>query len=225
MILMDKRDIYIWELCQVQKERCDMAKEKKKIIFSLIGIVAAAVCVVVLYYFISEGKIGRIGNSGATETEVQKLLDKDIDTKYPETPTEVVKLYWRYNKCIYNTSMNDKDLQGMVKQLRKLYDEELLAGEGNSWDEMLEQVKKDQKSYLKKEKKIASYVVQKNSTIQTAELEDRECATLISGVLVKEKSKRDQVYEKFMCRKDQDGKWRILGWQQTADEDEIADLR
>lgn len=202
-----------------------MAKESKKIIFSLIGIVVAAACVVLLYYLISEGKIGRTGNSGATETEVQKLLDKDIDTKYPETPTEVVKLYWRFNKCIYNTSMSDKNLQGMVKQLRKLYDEELLAEEGNSWDDMLEKVKKDQKSYLKKEKKIASYVVQKNSTIQTAKLDGRECATVISGVLTKAKSEREQIYEKFMCRRDEDGKWRILGWQQTTDEDEIAYLK
>lgn len=202
-----------------------MAKGTKKIVFSLIGIVIAAVCVVVLYYLISERKIGSLGNSSATESEVQKLLEKDNETTYPETPTEVVKLYWRYNKCIYNSSMKDKDLQGLVKQLRIFYDEELLAGEGNSWDEMLEQVKKDQKSYLKKERKIASYVVQKNSKVQSAELDGRECATVISGVLTKEKSKRDQIYEKFMCRKDKDGRWRILGWQQTTDADEIANLR
>lgn len=202
-----------------------MKKEAKKIIFSLIGIVAVAVCVVVLYYLMSERKIGVSRSSTANESELQKLLDKDNDTTYPETPTEVVKLYWRYNKCIYNTSMNDKNLQGMVKQLRKFYDEELLAGEGNSWDDMLKQVKKDQESYLKKERKIASYAVQKNSTIQLAELDGRECATVISGILTKEKSKREQVYEKFMCRKDKDGRWRILGWQQTVDADEIAYLR
>ena len=210
---------------QVQKERCDMAKGTKKIIFSLIGIVVAAVCVVVLYYLISERKIGSTGNSAATESEVQKLLEKDNDTTYPETPTEVVKLYWRYNKCIYNSSMDDKDLQGLVKQLRKFYDEELLAGDGNSWDDMLKQVKKDQASYFKKERTIASYAVQKNSTVKSAELDGRECATVISGVLTKEKSKREQVYEKFMCRKDKDGRWRILGWQQTTDADEIANLR
>lgn len=201
-----------------------MKKGTKKIIFSLIGIIAAAVCVVVLYYLISEGKIGASGNSTAADSEVQKLLKKDNDTAYPETPTEVVKLYWRYNKCIYNSSMNDKNLQGMLKQLRKFYDAELLEGEGNSWDDMLEQVKKDQGSYLKKERKIASYVVQPNSTIQRAELDGRECATVISGVLTKEKSKRDQVYEKFICRKDESGRWRILGWQQTTDVNEIAYL-
>ncbi|MDE6850930.1 MAG: hypothetical protein K2J67_00360 [Lachnospiraceae bacterium] len=201
-----------------------MGKGTKKIIFSLIGIVAAAVCVVVLYYLISEGKIGKSSNSAATESEVQKLLDKDNDTVYPETPTEVVKLYWRYNKCLYNSSMNDKKLEGMLKQLRKFYDAELLEGEGNSWDDMLAQVKKDQSSYAKKERTIASYTVQPNSTVQYAELDGRECATVISGVLTKEKSKRSQVYEKFMCRKDEDGRWRILGWQQTVDANEIAYL-
>ncbi len=201
-----------------------MGKGMKKIVFSLIVIIAAAVCVVVLYYLISEGKIGGAGNSAATESEIQKLLDKDNDTKYPETPTEVVKLYWRYNKCLYNNAMNDKELQGIVKQLRKFYDTELLEGEGNSWDDMLGKIKEDRESYAKKDRKIASYAVQPNSTVQYAELDGRECATVISGVLTKEKSKRSQVYEKFMCRKDEDDRWRILGWQQTTDANEIGYL-
>lgn len=201
-----------------------MKKETKKIVFSLTGIVFAAVFAVVLFYLISEGKLSSSGNSAATATEVNKLLEKDLDAGYPETPTEVVKLYWRYNKCIYNSSMNDKNMKAMLKQFRKFYDEELLAGEGNSWDDMLKQLKEDQKEYAKKERKIASYTVQPNSTIQTAKLDDKECATVIAGVLTKEKSKRSQVYEKFMCRKDADGKWRILGWEQTVDADEISYL-
>lgn len=33
-----------------------------------------------------------------------------------------------------------------------------------------------------------------------------------------------QIYEKFLCRKDAKGKWRILGWEQTTDKEEIATL-
>lgn len=201
-----------------------MKKETKKVVFSFLGVACVAVFAVVLFYLISQGKLGSSGNSAATASEVEKLLEKDNDTVYPETPTEVVKLYWRYNKCIYNSSMNDKKMQGMLKQLRKFYDAELLEGEGNSWDEMLEQVRKDQQSYLKKERKIARYTVQQSSTVQYAEVDGRECATVISGVLTREKSKRNQVYEKFICRKDEEGRWRILGWQQTTDKDEIAYL-
>lgn len=201
-----------------------MKKETKKIVFSFLGIACAAALVVGLFYLISQGKISSSGNSSSTASEVEKLLEKDNDTAYPETPVELVKLYWRYNKCIYNSSMNDKKLQGLVEQLRKFYDAELLAGEGNSWDDMLDQVKKDQASYAKKERTIASYAVQPSSTVQYAELDGRESATVIAGILIKEKSKRSQLYEKFMCRKDADGRWRILGWEQTTDANEIAYL-
>lgn len=201
-----------------------MGKGTKKIVFSLFGIIVAAVCVVVLYYLISEGKLESSGKSAADESEVQKLLEKDIDTSYPETPAEVVKLYWRYSKCIYNNAGGEKNTKGLLKQIRKFYDTELLEGEGNSWEEMLKQVKNEQAEYAKKKRTISTYVVQPNSTVQYADLEGKEGAAVMSGVLTKEKSKRSQVYEKFICRKDQDGKWRILGWKQTKDANDIAYL-
>lgn len=201
-----------------------MGKGTKKIVFSLFGIIVVAVCVVVLYYLISEGKLESSGISTANESEVQKLLEKDIDTSYPETPAEVVKLYWRYNKCIYNNAGGEKNTKGLLKQIRKFYDTELLEGEGNSWDEMLKQVKNEQAEYAKKKRTISTYVVQPNSTVQYADLDGKESAAVMSGVLTKEKSKRLQVYEKFICRKDQDGRWRILGWKQTKDANDIAYL-
>lgn len=201
-----------------------MGKGTKKIVFSLFAIIVAAVCVVVLYYLISEGRLESSGISAANESEVQKLLEKDIDTSYPETPAEVVKLYWRYNKCIYNNAGGEKNTKGLLKQIRKFYDTELLEGEGNSWDEMLKQVKNEQAEYAKKKRTISTYVVQPNSTVQYADLDGKESAAVMSGVLTKEKSKRLQVYEKFICRKDQDGRWRILGWKQTKDANDIAYL-
>ena len=36
--------------------------------------------------------------------------------------------------------------------------------------------------------------------------------------MIKAKGNTGKVYENFMCRKDKDGKWKILGWEQsTAD--------
>ena len=57
------------------------------------------------------------------KTEVGKLLAKDLDLEYPGTPTEVVKLFWRINKCLYNTNMKEKDQKALFQQLRRLYDD------------------------------------------------------------------------------------------------------
>lgn len=201
-----------------------MNKMTRKILFALIGIIIVAVLIVVVYYMLIQGKLTSSRNSATSSTEIEKLLDKDLDDKYPETPTEVIKLYWRFNKCLYNYSMSDENFEELLKQLRKMYDEEFLALEDNSWDNMLANLKKDKAAYEKKKQVISTYTVQQNSTVQYGDLDGAEGATVISGVLLKEKSKRKQTYEKFICRRDDDGKWRILGWEQTTDEDEIAVL-
>ena len=49
-------------------------------------------------------------------------------------------------------------------------------------------------------------------------LDGKEYTTVISYILIKAKGNTGKVYENFMCRKDKDGKWKILGWEQsTAD--------
>ena len=199
-----------------------MNKKTRKILFAFVGMLFAAALILVFYYLLTEGKIDLSKQAQPSSKEVEKLLEKNLDNGYPETPTEVVKLYWRYNKCIYNNSVNDKDFDNMLDQLRKLYDDELLALDENSKKNMADNFKKDQKEYAKEKKTISSYIVQKNSTIQTGKIDGKECATVISATMTKKKSDRKQTYEKFLCRKDADGKWKIMGWEQTSDAGEIA---
>lgn len=199
-----------------------MNKKTQKILFAFVGMLFAAALVLVFYYLLTEGKINFSKQPKSSSKETEKLLAKDMENAYPETPTEVVKLYWRYNKCIYNNKMSDKEFDGLLDQLRQLYDEEFLALEENSKENMADGLKKDQASYLKDEKKISSYMVQKNSTVQYGKVDGKECATVISAALTKQKSDRKQTYEKFLCRKDDAGKWRIMGWEQTSDAGEIA---
>lgn len=197
---------------------------KKKIGITFVALVCLAVVVLTIFYMISNGKISESRESKSSTTEVDKLMSKDLDNGYPETPTEVLKLYWRYNKCLYNTTLTDKEYDKLLKQLRKLYDAELLDVKDNAWEKMRERLAKEQKSYKKKEQTISTYVVQPAGSIEYKTIDQRECATVITGTLTKAKQKRMQIYEKFLCRKDAKGKWRILGWEQTTDKEEIATL-
>lgn len=197
---------------------------KKKVGITFVALVCLAVVVLTIFYMISNGKISESRESKSSTTEVDKLMSKDLDNGYPETPTEVLKLYWRYNKCLYNTTLTDKEYDKLLKQLRKLYDAELLDVKDNAWEKMRERLAKEQKSYKKKEQTISTYVVQPAGSIEYKTIDQRECATVITGTLTKAKQKRMQIYEKFLCRKDAKGKWRILGWEQTTDKEEIATL-
>lgn len=186
---------------------------KKKIGITFVALVCLAVVVLTIFYMISNGKISGSRESKSSTTEVDKLMSKDLDNGYPETPTEVLKLYWRYNKCLYNTTLTDKEYNKLLKQLRKLYDAELLDVKDNAWEKMYKRLAKEQKSYKKKEQTISTYVVQPAGSIEYTTINKRECATVITGTLTKAKQKRMQIYEKFLCRKDAKGKWRILGWE------------
>lgn len=197
---------------------------KKKIGITFVALVCLAAVVLTVFYRISNGEISESRENKSSATEVNKLMDKDLDNGYPETPTEVVKLYWRYNKCIYNKTLTDKEYDKMLKQLRRLYDTELLSVKENAWDTMRERLAKEQKSYRKKEQTISTYVVQPAGSIEYKTIDKRECAIVITGTLTKAKQKRKQIYEKFICRKDSKGKWRILGWDQTTDKEDIATL-
>ncbi|MCI8781080.1 MAG: hypothetical protein HFH70_10430 [Lachnospiraceae bacterium] len=196
-----------------------MDKMTKKIIGAFVAIIVVAAAVTGIYFAMNRQAEKKAQEEEALpSSEVGKLLAKDLELKYPETPTEVLKLYWRLNRCMYNEGgISDSDFEGLLKQLRLLYDEELLAQDKNSFEEMLKNFKDDKE---KAGRAISSVcIVQTNDTVNVVELDGKECATIITFCLIRENDVRKQVYEKFMCRRDSQNKWKILGWQLTnADE-------
>ena len=197
-----------------------MDKNKKKITSAFFIMLIIVVLAVTGYYVINK----KITQDAADEvklpnTEYGKLLAKDLDTAYPKTPTEVVKLYGRFNQCMYNEDdLSNSEFEGLLKQLRRLYDDEFLSHSDNSWDKMLKNFKLDKKKYKRNKQKISSYIVQDNDDVKFGEEKGKECAILYTNTLVKKGSDRVRLYENFMCRKDSSGNWKILGWSNAAKE-------
>jgi hypothetical protein len=59
-------------------------------------------------------------------TKAQKLITKDLELYYPETPREVVKLFGNMINALYD-NVSDEDLEPLALKVRELYDEEFLA--------------------------------------------------------------------------------------------------
>ena len=96
----------------------------KKILIVFVVLVAAAVLIFAGVRIYQQKEAEEKGQSALPKTEVGKLLAKDLELEYPGTPTEVVKLFWRLNKCMYNTNMKEKDRKALYEQQRTLYDED-----------------------------------------------------------------------------------------------------
>lgn len=191
-----------------------MNKKSKKLVGAFAGILVVAAVILAGYFMLNKQAQKRAEENVLPTTEVGKILAKDLDTKYPETPTEVVKMYWRIVSCLYNKSMSDKDFDKVLTQNRKLYDDEFLSDDKNSFEKMKKSLKKDIEK--RENENFSSYIVQKNDTVTAREIDGKEYATIISSVLIKQKGNTGKVYESFMCRKDAEGKWKILGWEQTT---------
>ena len=87
-----------------------------------------------------------------------------------------------------------------------------------NFDISFKNFKLDKKKYKRNKQKISSYIVQDNDDVKFGEEKGKECAILYTNTLVKKGSDRVRLYEKFMCRKDSSGNWKILGWSNAAKE-------
>lgn len=202
-----------------------MDKMTKKIVGAFAAILVIAALILSVYFFMNKQAEKKAQESVLPTTEVGKLLAKDLETKYPETPTEVVKLYWRFNRCMYNEDTSDKDMEAVLKQLRKLYDDELLQEEQNTYENMLKKLKDDKKKRVDAGQTFLPSVVQKNNTLQIVNMDGKDSASVMTATTIKGKKETTKVYERFVCRQADDGKWKILGWQQvTQDEAEKVDI-
>lgn len=159
------------------------------------------------------GSVGRM-------SEVEKLLAKDIVGTYPGTPKEVVKLYNRIMKCLYNDKMTDDQISELCEQMRVLFDQELL--DNNPKAEHLESLKSDIEEFKKLKKSITNSVVQKTSDVEQSTIKGQEYATILSSYLVKKKKGYEKTYEKFMLRQDEEKRWKILGFS-LVEEEEIEE--
>lgn len=196
-----------------------MDKMTKKILGAFTAIIVIAAVILAGYFLLNKQANKKAEENVLPTTEVGKILAKDLETKYPETPTEVVKLYWRISRCIYNNETSEKDTEALLKQLRKLYDDEFLKDEKNTYENMLKNLKSDKEKRNDEGQVFVSSNVQKNDTLEVVKMDGGESTAVMTATLIKGKEKSTKVYENFICRKNGEGDWKILGWRQVTRED------
>lgn len=188
----------------------------KSTLGTFVGMIAVALILIILYKNITdENKTEQQVNTEVTK--VQVLLDKEIETNYPATPREVVKLYLRIMSCYYNEDLTEDELQGLATQARLLFDEELL--QNNPWDEFYANLKSELQLYQEEGKVVVSYEVDKGSAVNYYTKDNSEYASIEAQIITRDSRIRYSTNEKFILRKDTDGNYKILGWQYVEDTD------
>ncbi|MCQ2496802.1 MAG: hypothetical protein MJ131_09460 [Lachnospiraceae bacterium] len=190
-----------------------MKKKKFSIGGTIFFMVCCAAVVIGIYLAISRGRSNTTEEIDFKETEAGILLKKDLLTDYPATPREVLKLYCRITKCIYNDELEPKIVEKLCKKIRELYSVELL--EANPETEMLGLLLGEIAKYREKKMTIYSYAI--DSGINAKSLKTKAGDTTIYNMYFTLRSggTMDRAYEEFSLIKDSAGRWKIAGWRST----------
>lgn len=195
-----------------------MAKtsEKKKISDIIIGIIIIAIviafCGYMIYMFV--GFVTNDGNDTTEETakvtELDKLMNRNLDNRYPETPAQVAELYCSITKELHSKDITEEQITKLHSQLRMLFDEELLAN--NDYEKHLDKLTKEVEQYQERKMTISRYVVTENDDIAIyTDEEGKDCTKVPIVYSIKKGSEWLKSNEQLILRKDEDGCWRILG--------------
>lgn len=191
-------------------------KKKKKSLVSFVFLMCIIVIVglAVYFQFMKRQQMQQEEKTPTTETE--KLIAKDLDAGYPETPTEVMKLWGRLNQCMYNTELEEEQFDALLSQMRALYSSELLAQ--NPEEAHKAKLQEDLTHFHDYGYKIVSYTVETGTDVQYKTINNKECAYLNMYYFINQKGDYTKNYQDYILVKE-DGKWKILGFQEAKTED------
>ncbi len=185
----------------------------KKHLGKIIGIGAIAVIIILcLFYYLNNRSDGIFEKKGSS-TEAELILSKNLDSFYPSNQREVVRMFYRINKCCYNEKISDEQYEQLLDQLRKLFDKEFLEANPR---EKQRTAFYDELTLARQSKRIISITkVQKQSQVKEWTDENgNEFSSIIGCMVETEKGKKAyDIYYEFLLRKDSEGKWKIVGWQ------------
>lgn len=180
----------------------------------VVGIVMALLAVFIIGGFFLVRSIGLKNlELKKSKTEVEKLMELNLDDNYPGNTREVLKIYNRILKCCYNEELTDEQIKKLAEQNQKLFDEQLL--EKNPLDQYVEKLKKDIEDYKSKKTTIANIAIQDLAEAEREERGGYKFCNLLVSYIVKDTKGLKTTNEKYYLREDDKGRWKILFWELT----------
>lgn len=165
--------------------------------------------------------------SGSVEDDVvisnvDNVVLRNLDINYPPTPKEVLKYYSEITMCFYEENLSEEDLVRLAQTARKLYDAELCADVTE--EEYLASLREDILEFNSLGIVVSGYTVSSSTDVEEFVVDGRECARLYVTYRLRQGTEYIYSNEVFIMRKDEDGHWKILGWD-LLEEEEVEELQ
>ena len=179
------------------------------------GFVIAIILVVLIigyYFYLSNREVEP--KEEVKLTQAQELLLRDLDRNYPPTPKEVVKYYFQITKCLYNEDLSEEDIEALALKLAEMFDDELAANQVE--EEYFENLKNEIMAF-KNGNMILNYSTSSSTDVDYFNENGRECARLYGTFYLQVNKKMNSLEEVFVLRKDDEGHWKLYGWDTVSE--------
>lgn len=196
-------------------------KKRKKgniIAFVVVMCVLVATALGIYYRFMIRQQNREAERTPTTETE--KLIAKDLEAGYPETPKEVMELFGRLNQCIYNNlldrkkSLSDEEFSSLVNQLWMLYSEDLQKE--NPLEKIEKKIRSEAEDF-KKKKKIVNFTIDDERNYKKKKIDGREMIYVKYSYFGRDDSDyATWNYKAILVN--EDGKWKVYGFAPAGEE-------
>ncbi len=182
------------------------------------GLIIAIVLILVVvgyYYYLSHREVDK--KEEVTISEAQELLLRDLDRNYPPTPKEVVKYFFDITTCLYNEELSEADVEALALKIQELYDEDLVIH--NPKEEYFTELKSEIAAFQTSNSQILNYSTSSSVDVYYFEEDEGSFARLYGTYYLQVQKSLKNLEEVFILRKDDDGHWKIYGWQPVSDEE------
>lgn len=156
-------------------------------------------------------KAGDGGQENEKVTNEEKLLQRDLETAYPLTPTTVVSYYSDILLTYYNEKCSEEMREKLMHQSRYLFDEELLNS--NQEKDQLMELEADVQEYKEAKQQIINYTVCAVDEVEYGKLDGANVALVTVKYRMRQENDFSNLTEEYFLRKDGNGYWKIVGWQ------------
>ena len=186
---------------------------KKRMRWLVVVTLLLAIGVIGYYFYINSDNGSNSSNNEDMVGEVDKVLNKDLEARYPYTVREVVQFFVRIQKCYYNEEYTEEELVKLAYKAMELFDTELV--EENPFDEYYEDLKTEISLYKKTGKYIYKVMLEENSDVSyPPPIEGQKYASINCVYYLKDENGTSKVKETYILRKDENDRWKILGWKE-----------
>ncbi len=200
-------------------------KKKTTVIIGIIGIIAIAVMVIVVFWV--QNKKAEVPTEPEVDVSaVSEILLKDISKAYPPTPKEVLKYYSEITCCFYNEDLTQEQLEDLAKRSYLLYDDELK--DNMPFDTYMQNLTQEILSFQSQKIVLSGYSVSAAADVERFSEDGFEWARLYATYRLRQGTEYMYSNEVFIMRKDNAGHWKIYGFDLAKEEnmgtmeDEVA---